>query len=540
MKKLIHLFIYIAVLTACSRQHAFDQLLAEADSMNVNYIPFTTDSILRSAVEYYNHQGTANERMHAYYLLGCAYRDMGEAPQALQAYHDAAGCADTTAADCDYQLLCRVHSQTASLFYQQYLPHEMLEELRLQYRCAKKIHNELYAINAHELMGNAYELMQDTDSVILIRKEVYRQYAALGEHEMAAISLGGLLPAMIDKQQYDSVAHYMEIYEKETHLFDEEGFIQADHQIYYYIKGKYHLGTGNVQLADSCFRLLLSVARNDNERQGALQGLAMCFQVIHQPDSTAKYLILSQELNDSMFYSSTAAQLHHSHQLYNYKRNQLIAIEKEQEATHNRNMLYMSLATMVVIIVIAASVYQNIKRQRAHDKERYYQHIMQMQQAQYDLKALHNKDVQSLITEKEQLIAKYEQQLKQFKQLRIHQHHPVLEEQIVTSAIYKKFHQLTVQPLRKPTYEEWKELTALIDCVIPRFHGILNSGLEPLKDAEYEICMLIRLHFSASVICNLTGSPSSTVATTRKRLLLKVFGIEGSPKDFDILVRDIT
>jgi len=540
MKKLIYLIIYIAVLTACSRQRAFDQVLAEADSMNVNYIPFTTDSLLRSAVEYYNRHGTANERMHAYYLLGCAYRDMGEAPQALQAYHDAADCADTTAADCDYQLLCRVHSQSASLFYQQYLPHEMLEELRQQYQSAKKIHNELFAINAHELMGNAYELMQDTDSVILIRKEVYHQYTTLGEHEMAAISLGGLLPALIDKQQYDSVAHYMDKYEKESHLFDEEGFIDADHQIYYYIKGKYHLGTGNVQQADSCFRLLLSVARNDNERQGALQGLAMCFQDIQQPDSTAKYLTLSQELNDSMYYASTADQLRHNHQLYNYTRHQQTAIEKEQEATHNRNMLYMSLVTMIALIVIGASVYQNIKRQRTHDKERYYRQIMQMQQAQYDLKALHDKDVQSLITEKKQLIAKYEQQLKQIKPLRIHQRHPVLEEQIVTSDIYRKLHQLTLQPLRKPTLEEWKELTALIGRVIPRFYGIINSGTEPLKDPEYEICMLIRLHFSASDICNLTGSPSSTIATIRKRLLSKVFGIEGSPKDFDILVRDIS
>ena len=43
--------------------------------------------------------------MPAYYLLGRAYHEHGEAPMALQCYHDAIDCADTTAADCDYAQL---------------------------------------------------------------------------------------------------------------------------------------------------------------------------------------------------------------------------------------------------------------------------------------------------------------------------------------------------------------------------------------------------------------------------------------------------
>ena len=62
-------------------------------------------------VDYYDHHGTANERMRAYYLLGCVDRDLGEAPQALECYHDAVDCADTTAQDCDYKLLSRVYGQ---------------------------------------------------------------------------------------------------------------------------------------------------------------------------------------------------------------------------------------------------------------------------------------------------------------------------------------------------------------------------------------------------------------------------------------------
>jgi hypothetical protein len=42
---------------------------------------------------------------------------MGEAPQALDEYHTAAECADTTAADCDYLLLYKVLGQMGTLLF---------------------------------------------------------------------------------------------------------------------------------------------------------------------------------------------------------------------------------------------------------------------------------------------------------------------------------------------------------------------------------------------------------------------------------------
>ena len=48
--------------------------------MNKNYVPFSTDSVMQEVADYYDHHGPPNERMEAHYLLGCVYRDMGEAP----------------------------------------------------------------------------------------------------------------------------------------------------------------------------------------------------------------------------------------------------------------------------------------------------------------------------------------------------------------------------------------------------------------------------------------------------------------------------
>ena len=39
-------------------------------AMNKAYIPFTSDSIMLEVTDYYNHYGSDNERMLAYYILG--------------------------------------------------------------------------------------------------------------------------------------------------------------------------------------------------------------------------------------------------------------------------------------------------------------------------------------------------------------------------------------------------------------------------------------------------------------------------------------
>ena len=58
--------------------------LLRLTAQNKCYVPFKSDSAALEVASYYDRHGTPNERMAAHYLLGCAYRDMGEAPMALQ------------------------------------------------------------------------------------------------------------------------------------------------------------------------------------------------------------------------------------------------------------------------------------------------------------------------------------------------------------------------------------------------------------------------------------------------------------------------
>ena len=91
------------------------------------------DTIFRSTDEaqaladYFDDNGTPNEQMLAYYLLGRAYYDLHEAPMALRYYQIAVERADTTADDCNYRQLSRVYGQMGYLFYYQNLMEKSLQ-----------------------------------------------------------------------------------------------------------------------------------------------------------------------------------------------------------------------------------------------------------------------------------------------------------------------------------------------------------------------------------------------------------------------------
>ena len=79
-----------------------------------------------------------------------------------------------------------------------------------------------------------------------------------------------------------------------------------------------------------------------------------------------------------------------------------------------------------------------------------------------------------------------------------------------------------------------EEMAMLKEVVIdePEFRRIENI----VNDNEYIICLLVRTGFTPSDISILTDLSQSNISNIRKRLLMKLTGIDGSPKDFDTYI----
>ena len=210
--------------------------LQRAEAQNKLYTPFSTDSVLRRVVGYYDRHGSANQRLKSRYLLGCAYRDLHEAPIALLSWEEAIDAADTIAADCDYATLYRVYGQMASIYFRQHLPEEFLEAKQKFSHYALLAGDTLYYIKGMLQRNDAYLALGDTTSVLKNTESIKRLYIERGLTQEAARVYPSAIHIALDRGEYAKADSLMQIFEKESGLFDQHGNIASSFQKYYFDK----------------------------------------------------------------------------------------------------------------------------------------------------------------------------------------------------------------------------------------------------------------------------------------------------------------
>ena len=307
----------------CTDGGQYAQVLDRAERQNQNWDSITGIDSIQMAVKYVDRHGSSNEMVRAHYLLGCAYRDAGEAPNALEAFHEAADRADTTSVDCDYGLLMKIHAQSSELFRYQLLPYEMLEELEAQRRCAIKAGNTKASINAIERSAEAYQLLNMPDSIILVRMRASTMYEQCGFTEC------------------------IERYETSKEFF-KDGELLPRKLVHYYSKGKYYLATNQTDSAEVCFRKLIKPGLNPQQLEAGYRGMFLLYRQKNKLDSVAKYADLQYEMTIPALAEKNKENMQQMQRLYNYSR-----IQREAKKTAEKSEQQES---MILILVIAAIV----------------------------------------------------------------------------------------------------------------------------------------------------------------------------------------
>lgn len=287
-----------------SRSQRMRRLLLLTNAQNKCDTVFRSDSIQKLLVNYYESHGTANERMLAHYLLGRAYQDIHDYPNALNNYQKAANHADTTDIECDYALLSRVYGQMSDVFYHQNLIEEDLKFNNLAIRYSWKAKDTLAAILG--MAGNiaAYKGMGKPDSALSICEQASVLARRYGYKNLSAGILGGAITILVEKDSLNKAKTFMDIYESESGFFDENHDIVKGREVYYYPKGRYYLAVGKYDSAEHYFRKELREGKDFNNQNAASRGLALLFQKTHRPDSAAKYALYSYTMNDSVYATS--------------------------------------------------------------------------------------------------------------------------------------------------------------------------------------------------------------------------------------------
>lgn len=518
-----------------SKSRHMKLLLLKAKVRNKLTMPMSTDS-LKDITDYFDKHGDSNERMLAYYILGCAYFDGKDAPMALQYFHEAAAKADTTDSSCDFLTLNRIHAWSAEILRSQFAFSDAFHENSLAFKYAMKAKDTLNAIITYEQKANIYKLKGNIDSVISIREKLYGLYSKYGYKREAAYSLGPLIDIYAKNGNISKAKHALDVYEKMSGRFDKYGNIKKGLEIFYAIKGYYYLSINDYDSARLCFDKCLKTTSNyPNDFGYSYEGLTELYKKLHRPDSVAKYSELTRQMSDSIYARMSTEHLQQMQAMYNYNRYRQTAEEAEKDALRTKYIsIIIIMAIMAAAIGGALAVRTYImrkRRARVNEIKEYKRKINELEMSKTELESINSglhAEVNRMIEEKtkeiEVLRAEYEDKFKDIKDSMVFEDKPLIKR--------------IKQYARKTHSRIGKEDSGLLKEMF-RDYKPLSKWENTLNDNEYLICLLIRLNFVPAEICILTDSSSSNISNIRKRLLVKMTGHEGSPKDFDKYIKSL-
>lgn len=530
------LLISICGCTYNSRHKEMRSLLQQAQKQNQNYIPFTSDSIGKRLVKYFDRYGDSNDKMLAHYVLGCMYRDMKEAPMALQCYQDAIEKADTTSRDCDYGLLCRINGQIAELFHKEFMPERALYYNDRACHFAELDNDTVTALIFREQIARNYVLLHQNEKAISIFEDISRRFLSIGKNDNAAITIGLAVTLLIDKGDLGKAKQYMDKHETSS-LFDENHRIASGKETFYVTKGRYYLEINQPDSAEYYFRTAISATDELNVQLYAHDEMLQLFRYKNNTDSIAKYAQLCYELDDSIFAENTRDILSNINSLYQYSRNQEQAVKMEKKASQNKLFLIISLFFILILLFLAIISWYRYRRRQRVLFEKYKQDKNNLLATQNELLRLQEENYDSIIDEKIKYIETLKERIVRFEET--HDNIHFLDVRFAESDICKRLHSMARYGKELPSKNDWESLNNLINTEIPSFYSVVNHR-QTLKEQEYQVCMLIRTNFQMSEICNLMNISSANLSMLRKRLLLKIFGIEGTSKEFDRKILNIS
>lgn len=511
------------------------QQLEALEQQNRSGEQMLNDSLAESLVKYFDRHGDANERMRAKYILGRTYYCLGELPRALETYYEAADCADTTAADCDFAKLSRIHAQSAHVYRHQVQPRTQLSELIKAEFYARKANDTLMAIECYAQQADAYDFLHKPDSVIIVREGAAQQFMDIGRGNRAAQTLGSAITSALEKKDVSRARKYIHLYESESGLFDAHGNIEKGRETFYYAKGQYYLALNKLDSAEREFRKELKDGKDLNNQIAGCKGLQEVFEHRQFPDSIAKYSILGYELNDSAYSLSEMQNIQKLQASYNYNHLKSLAEQSTRDAEQSRMWLLFAVALFLVLALLAYFLFQKYKADKERELSEYCLNQSRLEEAQSELLELREKstDAAALIERKTEEIKILQAKIEKYQKRQNSYDAATLEDRIEDAAIVKELKSLLEQnPVQSATQSQMRELKKFINEQIPCFYESLNSS-QVLRSIEYEVCMLIRCHFKPSGVGKLLGLDEAYVSNVRRRILHKVYEIEGNPKDLD-------
>lgn len=315
-----------------------------------------SDSTMLAVVDYYEHHGTDEDRLLAYYLLAAAYRDMHDSPKAIECYMKATEFGEEHNHLQNHPTLARSYGQLHSLLFEQGNYFEALAAAKKQYmHCSPDDHDA-----AHEL-GEMYLHEGKQDSAI-VYFDIARKNCIKNEKDPRWVMelIGSQLVHFINKNAspnyIDECYHTLKQYPDTLYPF-----------VALYGMGLYHNHCEKYDSACYYWEMSRKLAPSFNDLHSVDYTLMKAYQKRGMKDEALKYAGEMAELTDSIYSNVVLQQAANTYNRYVYLKN-----EKQALLERQRFWLYAFAGYFVLSIVSLLTLwfyYRNRTRLRETQKE---------------------------------------------------------------------------------------------------------------------------------------------------------------------------
>ena len=505
------------------------------------YIPHSSDSIILPILNYYK-QTDDLHLPETYYYAGRIYRDLGDAPQALDYFNNTLDALPSSSDS--YSLKSKVYSQIGTLFLYQDIYDEALKMFKEAFHYDLLLEDSVGMSYDLRDIATSYRWLNQIDSAIYYYGKANDLALALHQQRFVSMIQSQMAGLYIQLKKYDLAKQFLQSSLSYQHKADKSGIFSVaakyyhqlgtkDSAVYYYTQ---LLDFGTIYAKQAAHWGLAELAIDNNHEQDAIPHLRAYMQCV---DSIRK--ITDREAIRQM------------RSVYNYKlrEKEIAHLKSKNEQTKLIIISLLSLCAILASITFAYIQYFKLKQlqltirlkkiKRLKDKlySRSVQFIEENKRKIEELEIMERKFLevdQINTTLKEQLNAQKELIIYTNKQIRLdlnrrEQSQAVLFKSEIYLHIQRQL-KINDRSKRMLSDEDWKELEKLVNSTYNGFKENLYD-IYNLSLFEYRVCLLIKINIQPIDIGKLTEHSKESISSTRRRLYEKVFHIKGAPKDWD-------
>lgn len=331
-----------------------DSLRTEADSafyallmtqaQDKCFIYQTNDSLIRSAVTYYDKTRDKKMRARAYYYLGCVYRDSQKEKEALTQYLKAQSLAEDTE---DKHLLSLIYNNIGLIYYEQDLNvqadsiYQLAEEIAIELKDSL-LQAEVLSQRGTILMETGEDFYPEAEVLLLEALDISEKYTNMVLEENVFSSLSMLYYKMKnEKKAVEYARKNLAIQQDSSECYDTYSLLgsafyklsQHDSAHYYLQKA---LQSTNYATKAGVYMDLADIAKEQNDLKTSLE----------------------MERNYSAYLDSLRKSRHADAVIGVEKDMQISRQQEKYEALINRNIYYfvvITVCTLILIGIVAAS-----------------------------------------------------------------------------------------------------------------------------------------------------------------------------------------